>query len=224
MKKLINKIIHPLYKPYHFWYHKKPRKYSYKNVYTIVQPTVFSPKNTVSTKVFLDYISTLNLRDKSILELGCGSGIISLFSASKGGKVTASDINNVALNSLEKSSKKQGFEIRFIYSDLFENINNSNFDYIFINPPYYPKKPNSIEEQAWFCGKNFEYFKRLFQELPSKTTTNTNCLIILSEDCDVKTIKTIAKNNNLFFTKIYKKQTLLEQNFIYKITKNPPSK
>jgi release factor glutamine methyltransferase len=221
MKKLLKKITHPFYKKYHFWYHKRPRKYVYKNVFTMVQPTVFSPKNTISTKIFLDYISTLDFQNKTVLELGCGSGIVSIFSASKGAKVTASDIHKITLNSLEKVSKKQGFNIDCVYSNLFENIKmpnrvESRFDYIFINPPYYPKKPKNIEEQAWFCGENFEYFKNLFNQLPRHINKN-QVFMILSEDCDLKTIKNIAYQNKLNFTQIYQKQTILEKNYIYKM-------
>lgn len=224
MRKLIQKITHPFYKKYHFWYHSKPRKYYYKNIWTIVQPSVFSPKNTISTKVFLDYLNSLNLTNKTILELGCGSGIISLLCAAKGGEIFATDINKTALESLKISSEKQDLKIECIYSDLFNSIPKINFDCIIINPPYYPKKSKNIEEQAWFCGENFEYFESLFQQLPNQLSKNTDCLIILSEDCDFKSIQKIAKKNKLSFAKIVEKKTLLEENFIYKIAKIITSK
>lgn len=217
VKQLLKKIIHPFYKRYHFWYHKKSRKYSYKNVYTIVQPTVFSPIHTISTKVFLDYISTLNLKNKSILELGCGSGIISVFCASKRAKVTASDINEIAVNSIEKVAIEQGFKIHALLSDLFENIENRSFNYIFINPPYYPKKPKNLEEQAWFCGKDFDYFKKLFSQLEIYIDNDTNTLMILSNTCDIKTIKKISSSYNMELKLLYTKKTTLEVNYIYRI-------
>ncbi len=217
MKKIIRKITHPLYKRYHFWYHRKPRKYTYKNVYTVVQPSVFSPINTISTKVFLDFIDTLELKNKTVLELGCGSGIISIFSASKNGKVTATDINEIAMDSLSKVARDQNFNIKTIISDLFDKIENRPFDYIFINPPYYPKNANSISEQAWFCGGNFEYFHKLFNQLTSHLSDTTNCFMILSEDCEFNSIKNIASKNDLLLTQVLKKTTPLELNFIHKI-------
>ena len=66
---------------------------------------MFPPHYTISTKILLDYISNLDLKNKTLLELGCGSGIISLFAASKGALVTASDINKKALKALENSAK-----------------------------------------------------------------------------------------------------------------------
>lgn len=223
MKKTLKKIIQPFYKQYHFWYHKTPRKFYYKNVYTLIQPTVFSPKHTVSTNVFLNYISTIDLKGKRVLELGCGSGIISIYTASKGALVTASDINKVALDSLNSVSYKQDFDINCIYSDLFNSIPKISFDYIIINPPYYPKKAKNIEEQAWFCGKDFEYFEKLFKILPYQLKPNTNCLMILSDDCEITTIKNIAKKSDLSFTKIHEKQSFFEKNYVYKIEINSPN-
>ncbi len=217
MKQLLKKIIHPFFKTYYNWYQKKPRKYVYKKIYTIVQPTVFSPKNTVSTKVFLDYISTLDLKNKNVLELGCGSGIISIFCASKKAKVTASDINEVAISSLLSVGLEQGFVIDTIVSDLFQNINSKTYDYIFINPPYYPKKPKNIEEKAWFCGENFEYFHNLFSQLKENTLKNTKVLMILSDACDLLNIQKIAKNNNLLLEKLFTKKLSFEINYIFKI-------
>lgn len=218
MKKLFKKITHPFYKKYHFWYHKKPRKYRYKNVYTIVQPTVFSPKNTISTKVFLDYIDSLNLQNKTVLELGCGSGIISIFTSSKNAKTTATDINKIAIDSLKKVGLAQEFNIKTIESNLFDKIPKQSFDYIFINPPYYPKKPINIEEKAWFCGENFEYFEQLFKQLNEKLSKDT--LMILSDDCELEKIQEIAKKNKLALHCIFTKKLVTEKNFIYSIKRD----
>jgi len=219
MKKVIKIIIHPFYKHYHFWIHKNPRKYRYKNVYTIVHPGVFSPKNTLSTKVFLEYLSIMNLKDKKVLELGCGSGIIAIYSASKGAKVLATDINKVALKSLKEVSIDQGLNVETTYSDLFDEIIKTDFDYIFINPPYYPKNPKNIEEKAWFCGENFEYFEKLFVQLTPIISKNTTVLMILSDECDYKTISNISKEKNLMLDRIHVKKLLLETNYIYRIKK-----
>ena len=217
MKKLIQKIIHPFYKKYHFWYHNKPRKYVFKDVYTIIQPGVFSPKNTVSTKVFLDYILGLDLSQKRVLELGCGSGIISLLAAHKGSIVTASEINKTALASLQKVSEKQGLEIQTIFSNLFENLQKSEFEYIFINPPYYPKQPKDVSESAWFCGENFEYFDNLFDQLKGLNTKKTAVLMILSNACELEMIQKIARKNGFELMLKHEVKLTFEVNAIYEL-------
>ena len=217
MKKFIQQLAHPFYKRFHFWYHRKARKYTFKNVYTIVQPGVFSPKNTLSTKVFLDYISTLDITSKRVLELGCGSGIISVFAASQNAVVTASDINQIALDSLKKVSTAQNLKINPVFSDLLDEIEPTQFDYIFINPPYYPKNPSNLTEKAWFCGENFEFFEKLFFQLKQKKPAQTTVLMILSDACDIIKLDGIAKNNALKFNPVFSIELTFESNTIYQI-------
>jgi len=217
MKRRILKFIQPLYAKYHFWYHRKPRKYVYKDVYTIVQPGVFSPKNTMSTKVFLDYISNLNLRGKKVLELGCGSGIISVLSASKGAKVWASDIHQVAVDSLQDLSQYLGLNMNVLYSDLLDQIPKEDFDYVFINPPYYPKDPGNVEEKAWFCGSEYEYFEKLFQQLHK--VENSEVLMIFSDACDLEIISDIAQKYTWKFQEVHQVQLASEVNYIFKVVK-----
>ena len=198
-------------------YHIKNRSYTYEGIEVKISAEIFPPHFTISTKIFLEYIKTLNLKGKSLLELGCGSGIISLFAASKGANVTASDINNVAIETLKEASKKNNINLNAIYSDLFEELTTYNFDYIIINPPYYPKTPQNIKEQAWFCGEDFEYFKKLFKQLPRHIALHT--WMILSEDCDIEHIKKLALENGLSFELIFKKSVAKEKNFIFNIQK-----
>jgi len=215
LRNFIKKITHPFLKAIAKIYFYKPRKYSYKGVTALVHPEVFPPHYTLSTKILLDYIEELNLKNNSFLELGCGSGIISLFAASKGAKVTATDINEKALEYLLKSSEINKLSIDIIHSDLFTNLPSKPFDYIIINPPYYSKNPKNTKEHAWFCGENFEYFKKLFQQLAQRS--DKNVFMILSEDCQLDQIKYIASDNFKNLTCILEKTVMKETNFIYSI-------
>ena len=80
----------------------------------------------------------MNLKNKSFLELGCGSGIISLLASKRGAKVTASDINQTALDYLATNASKNELAVKTVFSDLFQNLENQTFDYIVVNPPYNP--------------------------------------------------------------------------------------
>tara|TARA_R110002073_G_scaffold258681_1_gene421664 strand:+ start:14836 stop:15495 length:660 start_codon:yes stop_codon:yes gene_type:complete len=217
MRQFLKKITHPFLKAIAKIYFYKPKKYSYKGMTTFVHPEVFPPHYTLSTKILLDFIDELDLKNNSFLELGCGSGIISLFAASKGAKVTATDINEKALEYLSKSSVTNKLNIDVIHSDLFTNLTSKPFDYIIINPPYYPKNPKNTKEHAWFCGENFEYFKKLFQQLSQRS--DKNVLMILSEDCDINHIKNIAHKNNLKLDYIIQKTVMKEKNYIFHLTK-----
>ncbi len=216
-RNFIKKITHPFIKKGAEYYYKKPRAYSYKGITTIVHPDVFPPHLTLSTKILLDYISEIDLSQKTFLELGCGSGIISLYASQKGAKVTASDINTTALEYLTKASQTNHLSIDCVHSDLFENIIQKQFDYILINPPYYPKSPESIKQQAWFCGEDFEYFESLFKQLPKYLSEKNTTYMILSEDCELEKIKSIALKNNTIMEVIFETKKLGEKNFIFSV-------
>lgn len=198
-------------------YYWKPRTFCYDNICIKVHPDVFPPQLTLSTKILLDFVNELDLKNNTFLELGCGSGIISLLAAKNGANVTASDVNKIALAFLEINALKNNLQLKIIYSDLFDNLKNQTFDYIIINPPYYPKKPKNTKEQAWFCGENFEYFEKLFIQLPNYLASS-NCYMILSQDCEIEKIKAIALKNTMAFELAYEKKKLVETNYIFSIS------
>jgi len=219
MKAIIKRIISPILQHASSIYLKKRRKYSYKNISVWVEPTVFPPFLTISTKLLLEFMETLALKDKTFLELGCGCGIISILAAKKEAKVTATDINEIALEALEKNAADNSVSIAITKSDLFENLRGQSFDIIIINPPYYPKAPNSMSENAWFCGENFEYFERLFVQLRDYSTSDNETYMILSEDCELEKIKAIALKNEMAFELVSEKKVAAEKNYIFRLRK-----
>jgi release factor glutamine methyltransferase len=216
MKAIIKRIISPLLQKTSAGYLKKRRKYSYRGISVWVEPTVFPPFLTISTKLLLQFIETLALNGKKLLELGCGCGVISILAAKDGATVTAVDINETALEALRKNALENRVSVDIQFSDLFGNLAGKTFDYIIINPPYYPKAPQSIAEKAWFCGENFDYFESLFAQLP-EFLGNSETYMILSEDCDVAKIKAIAYKNGMAFELIQEKKVAAETNYIFQI-------
>jgi release factor glutamine methyltransferase len=215
MVKKLKKYIFPVAKFFFDKYSLKQRSYTYEGITVNISAEVFPPHFTISTKILLEFIKPLDLTDKTFLELGCGSGIISLFAASKGANVTASDINQVAIKELQEASVANEITLKVVYSDLFENLSEQQFDYIIINPPYYPKAPQNDKERAWFCGADFEYFEKLFQQLPKQLAPNT--WMILSEDCEIEHIQEIAQKNGLSFELLLEKSVMKEKNYIFSI-------
>ena len=67
-----------------------------------------------------------------VLEVGCGSGLVSLELARQVESLVALDINPHAV----RATRERGVEV--IRSDLFEGIR-GKFDLIIFNPPYLPQ-------------------------------------------------------------------------------------
>ena len=216
MRNLIKRILHLFLKRRYNRLAKNPRPFSYKGIDITIYPGVFSPEMTIGTKIFVNFLDDLELYDQKVLELGAGSGLISFYAAKKGAKVTASDISDAVIDGLKLNSDQLDLSIEIIKSDLFENINDS-FDYIFINPPYYPKQPKTIEEKAWFCGSDFEYFEKLFKALLDRAYLKEKTLIILSQDCDLEKINRTSLKYYFRMNLIHESTAFGEKNMIYEL-------
>jgi release factor glutamine methyltransferase len=182
-----------------------------------VLPGVFHPGTFLSTNLLIDFLSKRDLSQKTVLELGAGSGMISFYLAQKKGAiVTASDINPTAIEGLNLNNSKQEKSISIVQSDLFKSIDPNDFFLIIINPPYYPKDPASDEEYAFYCGEDFNYFHNLFEQLSQRwTSKSSEILMILSEDCALDQIRSISEKHQLKMTEIYRCKKRQEWNYLF---------
>lgn len=218
MKSLFKRLVFIFLKRPVFWYLKKPRKFKYKNIQLIVNPDVFHPGLFVSTKILLGFLDSIELKERHFLELGAGSGAVGFYAENLGARVTLSDINTKAIDGLHHNAKRLNSKSEVIHSDLFDDLDGP-FDIIVINPPYYPKRAENEAEQAWFCGSEFEYFHKLFSQLKQHIQATSKVFMILSEDCDLNRITSIANENGFNMNTVFKKRKWWEWNFIFEIQK-----
>lgn len=198
------------------WYLKKPRKYHYHGIEILVLPGVFHPGFFHSTKVLFDFLEKQDLNRTSFLELGCGSGLLSILAANLGAIVTASDINEGAVRNVQLNASANEVTVNVVQSNLFDNLTGRTFDWIVINPPYYPRTPTTPQEFAWNCGEDHEYFKKLFSQLSSVVHDESRVLIIISDVCDFNSIQKIAQSHSWEFEKIMERRVLVDgKNTLY---------
>lgn len=99
------------------------------------------------TEELADWVITdckFPIRQLSILDIGCGSGCISIFLKRKlhKAKVWACDVSETALSVAKKNAENLGADIHFFQMDfLNEEARNQlpSFDIIISNPPYVPE-------------------------------------------------------------------------------------
>ena len=217
MRTAIKNIVGYTYKPLLERYLSKKRIYTYQDIRLEVPPEVFHPGFFISTQFLLQHIKELQLSGKKLLELGAGSGLISIYTAKQSAKVTATDINPVAVDYLKTNTQANGVPIDIILSDLFENVPILHFDIIAINPPYYKKHPKTLLDHAWYCGENGEFFFDLFRQLPAYIHESSEIIMVLCDGCDMELIKAAAGQNGFRLNCLEIKQNLIEKNFIFKI-------
>ena len=127
LKNLLRRIYFIL--AYHFYAKHKITKTDVVRSFgfTLVGPAgVFHPNLYFSSKLLAEHIAGLDLENKGILDIGCGSGILSLVAASKGACVTSVDINPQALEATNENAKRNNLSdcITTYQGNLFEPLNN----------------------------------------------------------------------------------------------------
>lgn len=219
VKRLIGRIIRPLVKNYL----SKTREYKYPSVTVEIPPGVFHPGLFFSTKILLKYVLQFDLQNKALLELGAGSGLISICAAKKGASVTATDVSHQAVQTIQTNALANQTELRIIYSDLWNNLPEQIFDLIVVNPPYYFRDPKNEEEFGWYAGANGEYFEIFFHGLRNFISDQTKTLMILSNDCRTEDIERCANQYSFGMKPVFEKKTGWETHTIFEIQKQRES-
>ena len=145
---------------------------------------VFPPKFFFSTRLLCDTLRSAPVQGRSLLEVGSGSGAVSLTAAKAGAKVTAVDISVAAVAATGLNATANRLDVRFMRSDLFAAVGDEKFDFVVVNPPYFQHDPASELDHAFHAGSNFEYFHRLFANLGKHVAKDGVVLLTLAEGCD----------------------------------------
>ncbi|MCL1810908.1 MAG: methyltransferase [Methanomassiliicoccaceae archaeon] len=88
-----------------------------------------------------------------ILEIGCGSGIVSMHCAVNGGIVTCGDINPKAVALTKKNMELNSLCAAVAETDLYSNIE-GRFDTVIFNLPYLPVDEEGDLALAWSGGED----------------------------------------------------------------------
>ncbi|MBE9467045.1 MAG: 50S ribosomal protein L11 methyltransferase [Bacteroidetes bacterium] len=160
-------------------FHKNTPKVKYEIV--ICPKMAFGTGQHESTTLMIEQILKLDFKDKSVLDMGCGTAVLSILSSLKGAKnIVAIDNDEFAYeNALENIEKNNINNVSVFMSDI-EFIKNKTFDIILAN-----------------INRNV-----LFKHLPFYSKSlNEDGVIVLSGllSDDVEIIKTEAKKCNLNF-------------------------
>jgi len=185
----------------------------------LIFPKVLAPTQAViSSQFFIENL--LVKKSDEVLDLGTGSGILSIFCAEKVKKIIATDINPYAIKLAKKNFELNNIsnaEVRL--GDLFNPIK-EKFDLIIFNPPYIPKNTSSknLIELALCCGTNYELIRKFATKSKKYLKPNGRILIIFSNLADLEIIKSIFIKENYNLQVVARKKFLFEKFVIYLLT------
>ena len=202
------------------FYTRKRRSFVYRDLRLEIPRGVFHPGFYRSTLVFAEWLLQQDLRDKKVLELGSGSGLLSIIAAKAGAVVTAVDINPAAVLNTSENAARNNAAVTVMESDLFSSLDDHRFDMVLINPPYFAGSAASDAEKAWFCGEDHEYFKSLFAQMQARRGSELYCFI-LSDRCNIEQIAALARLQGFEFgERVFMKQIGGEALSVFLLTAN----
>lgn len=156
---------------------------------------------------------------RKCLEIGCGSGFISILLAMDGLDVTSADINCRAVKCTEENAALNNVVLKTICCDLFHGVE-GKFDTIIFNPPYLPGEPGeekASESEQWHGGEDGLSIVRSFlRGLIHHLQGNGKCYLILSSLTNINGL--IHDFREYEFTRIAEDQFFMEKIFVYMVS------
>lgn len=184
-------------------------------------PTVFNPKEYYTSEMFAEFIKSLGpLTGKYVLDMGCGSGVVSVFAAAAGAEVYAVDINPMAVKSAMLNARQNGLaeKVNAIESDLFLKLpaDMRKFDIIFFNPPYFKGIAASNFELAFKGGEDYEVIRKFIAESGKYLLPKGEIYFIISSDMKLDLLEKMFTESRFDFRVERKIEKLLETFYITK--------
>jgi release factor glutamine methyltransferase len=180
-RRFCRRLFHRVYHPYALRQMAKPVT-RLRGRTLLTDPQVFHPVYFLSTPVFLDYLSTVAVAGKRLLDMGTGSGTVGIFAAGRGAKVTACDINPRAVSLAGENARRNGVEMEILASNLFSSLGGRSFDVICFNLPFWAGTPRNIFEAALFGGDDFETVRAFALGCRQALAPGGAVVVIFSED------------------------------------------
>jgi release factor glutamine methyltransferase len=186
-----------------------------------VLPSVFHPKIFLTSAFFARFLQSLELQGKNVVEIGTGSGILSLSAAKAGAKsVIALDINPAAVEAANLNAAKNGFEqVRAFQSDLFSAIPaERKFDIIISSPPSFSGEPRDDADRAWHAGPGYRDILPLFEQSAQRLHPNGRMYLLLSSDTNLALMDRLIRSADLSSKQIAKRSIWVEAFYLYELS------
>ncbi len=135
------------------------------------------------------FIESLDIKKgEKVLEIGCGSGVVSIHCALSGANVTSGDINPKAVELTRINSELNNVTLDVRETDVYSNIS-GRFDTILFNLPYLPVDEEGLLAKSWSGGPDgLGPLPELLEGAPDHLEENGRIVVVISSLMDTQAL------------------------------------
>jgi release factor glutamine methyltransferase len=186
-----------------------------------VRPTVFHPRYFISSERFAEFIGSLDLSGKYVVDIGTGSGILALAAARAGAKnVLATDINpNAALTAAENArANGVGDRVTALCTNLLSALApRPLFDVILSSPPKHAGEPRNLADRGWHAGPAYRDIAPLFDQARERLKPGGRLYVMVSSDTDLDLFSSLIEKAGFRARQVAEYSLVIESLIIYEL-------
>ena len=174
---------------------QKPYDVVYGGVEFIVYPNVYAPEFFDDSLWYAKQLQDI-VGKKSLLEIGTGTGVIGIFCAKGGTKVTVTDINPDAVKNAQANVDRHNLPISVREGNLYEPLSSEEkFDFIFWAHPFNPWDMPVDMLLASGIDPQYEGLRGYVSGAKNHLTPDGKLLLGTGDSADLRLIESIAHDN-----------------------------
>ncbi len=180
---------------------RRARKGSYfvncNGLQLLVHKSVYAPDMFSDSSYFAEELPKI-VGTGSLLEIGTGTGVIGISCALRGARVTATDINLLALDSASGNAIRNNAFKKMVLkeSDIYDSLGNMKFDFIFWSHPY-NNWNEKVKTNLLRTGLDYKYesLRKYIEGARHHLNPEGRLLLGTGNTADLKSIVEIAYEN-----------------------------
>ncbi len=185
-----------------------------------VLPSVFHPKVFITSGFFAQFLQSLDLTGKAVVEVGTGSGVLALSAAKAGARsVLALDINPAAVKAAQLNAERNGVsQVTALESNLFSAVPASTqFDVIISSPPSFSGEPRDAADRAWHAGPGYRDILPLFMQAAPRLTPGGRMYLLLSSDTNLALFDSLIAEAGFISERVATRSIWIEAFHLYEL-------